>query len=582
MIGHAFRKFFLLIIVYCVIILGIFALQFRHERILNKTAGSLRLTIYENSAPGQDSVLANNFQIAYRGIVFSGDSHHPVTEIAFDGTKTPAVLDSYSIDGNLLDITFKSGSKISFSSSGEGENESVFITAVLADSMSQMLLPCRASSGFALENSEENQIALFTSKDTRYAISSALTDAGEVKIWNAAAPVCYSHYQPKTEITYQVLAASALAQESVFKNTISQFKAGFVQAFAARDKAAASEKEIVAYISEAALQGKSTSTANSLNSVMNSSHKTYLSTSFFGGLESMNKTLVSYNNNLLYKAQQALSKNIFSAFEIDHLLLVLYYKNNIELANKLCELASLDENAAPTVLQTAGILNAYCDAYIYNAVLARKLEPAVEQALKRIIANVKFDENLLSLAGDFENFSQTDICRLGMALVNYGKAAKKDELTKTGYLFVNSSLSAFSAKDSSAYADLYPILAQNDYYPHLELLAQNPVPVTIWTASPNVTLTSPEKNKLVLSMEYPVGESHYMIITGLHAFDKIQMYGLNYRSDKQFELYNSPGYIYDFNTKTLFLKMRHKSEIEKVIFTYSDSAAAAAGATGPN
>ena len=71
-----------------------------------------------------------------------------------------------------------------------------------------------------------------------------------------------------------------------------------------------------------------------------------------------------------------------------------------------------------------------------------------------------------------------------------------------------------------------------------------------------------------------------MIITGLHAFDKIQMYGLNYRSDKQFELYNSPGYIYDFESKTLYLKMRHKSEIEKVIFTYSDSAAVAAGAAG--
>ena len=42
-------------------------LQFRHERILNKNAGSLRLTLYENAAPGQEAVLANNFQVAYKG-----------------------------------------------------------------------------------------------------------------------------------------------------------------------------------------------------------------------------------------------------------------------------------------------------------------------------------------------------------------------------------------------------------------------------------------------------------------------------------------------------------------------------------
>jgi len=167
-----------------------------------------------------------------------------------------------------------------------------------------------------------------------------------------------------------------------------------------------------------------------------------------------------------------------------------------------------------------------------------------------------------------------------MALINYGNVTKKSDYTKTGYLLVNSSLTVSPVMESTVYAELYPVLAQNAYYPHLVLLAQNPNPVTIWTTSPNVTLSSPEKNKLVLSIEFPVGESHYMIITGLHAFDKIQMYGLNYRSDKQFELYNSPGYIYDFESKTLYLKMRHKSEIEKVIFTYSDSAAAAAGALG--
>ena len=365
------------------------------------------------------------------------------------------------------------------------------------------------------------------SKDTRYAFSSLLTEENELAIWNASAPVSYAVYKPKTEITYQLLAASALAQESVFQSNISQFKAGFMQAMNSKDKSSASEKEIVAYISENELQGKFSSIINPLNNSINASHKTYLSVPYFGKLEAMNRTMVSYNNNLLYKAQQALSKNILSAFEIDHMLLLLYHKNRIDLASKLFELASLEENSSPTVLQSAGLLTAYCDSYQYSFPSMRKLEPAIDRLLKRIIENVKFEENILTLAGEYEDYSQADVCRLGMALMNYGKITKKDEYTQTGYLLVNSSLTVSPVQESAVYADLYPILAQNAYYPHLILLAQNPSPVTIWTTSPNVTLVSPEKNKLVLSIEFPVGESHYMIITGLHAFDKIQMYGLN-------------------------------------------------------
>ena len=580
MITHAFRKFFLLTIVYCAVILGIFMLQFRHERILNKNAGSLRLTLYENAAPGQEAVLVNNFQVAYKGIVFSGDNRRSVIEIAADGTRIPAVLENYNIEDNVLDLTFKSGSKVSFTSVSSGENETLLVTALLPDSVSQILLPCRAGSGFSIEKNENLQISTLASKDTRYAFSSLLTEENELAIWNASAPVSYAVYKPKTEITYQLLAASALAQESVFQSNISQFKAGFMQAMNSKDKSSASEKEIVAYISENELQGKFSSIINPLNNSINASHKTYLSVPYFGKLEAMNRTMVSYNNNLLYKAQQTLSKNILSAFEIDHMLLLLYHKNRIDLASKLFELASLEENSSPTVLQSAGLLTAYCDSYQYSFPSMRKLEPAIDRLLKRIIENVKFEENILTLAGEYEDYSQADVCRLGMALMNYGKITKKDEYTQTGYLLVNSSLTVSPVQESAVYADLYPILAQNAYYPHLILLAQNPSPVTIWTTSPNVTLVSPEKNKLVLSIEFPVGESHYMIITGLHAFDKIQMYGLNYRSDKQFELYNSPGYIYDFESKTLYLKMRHKSEIEKVIFTYSDSAAVAAGAAG--
>ena len=42
------------------------------------------------------------------------------------------------------------------------------------------------------------------------------------------------------------------------------------------------------------------------------------------------------------------------------------------------------------------------------------------------------------------------------------------------------------------------------------------------------------------------------------------MYGIPFRSDARFEMYNSSGYAYNAGSKTLYLKMRHKSEYETI------------------
>ena len=42
------------------------------------------------------------------------------------------------------------------------------------------------------------------------------------------------------------------------------------------------------------------------------------------------------------------------------------------------------------------------------------------------------------------------------------------------------------------------------------------------------------------------------------------MYGIPFRSDARFEMYNSSGYAYNAGSKILYLKMRHKSEYETI------------------
>jgi len=56
-----------------------------------------------------------------------------------------------------------------------------------------------------------------------------------------------------------------------------------------------------------------------------------------------------------------------------------------------------------------------------------------------------------------------------------------------------------------------------------------------------------------------------MVIRGIKPFYRIQLYGMDFRTDPRFESYNSSGYRYNEDTETLFLKMRHKVEMEDIV-----------------
>ena len=74
--------------------------------------------------------------------------------------------------------------------------------------------------------------------------------------------------------------------------------------------------------------------------------------------------------------------------------------------------------------------------------------------------------------------------------------------------------------------------------------------------------TTNQNNTIVL--DFPQGDSHYVIINGVAPFKSIEIYGLSFRTDYRFETYNSSGYVYDSKTNTLFLKYRHKAGTEIV------------------
>ena len=91
-----------------------------------------------------------------------------------------------------------------------------------------------------------------------------------------------------------------------------------------------------------------------------------------------------------------------------------------------------------------------------------------------------------------------------------------------------------------------------------------------WTSAKAISTTTDAEGTITIQTSFPAGYTHYMIINNVEPFKSIEIYDMLFRTDPRFESYNSSGYVYDAETKTLFLKYRHKTYTEKVRLFYKE------------
>ena len=115
--------------------------------------------------------------------------------------------------------------------------------------------------------------------------------------------------------------------------------------------------------------------------------------------------------------------------------------------------------------------------------------------------------------------------------------------------------------------DVYPLIAGNQYLPREITLYSYLYPGSwIWTASQVIDIEVSE-DVYTFSLSFPVKASHYLIIQGLKPFSHLELHGIPWQPDARYFQY-SDGWFYEAESQTLFLKLTHKKEIEKVIIRY--------------
>ena len=132
---------------------------------------------------------------------------------------------------------------------------------------------------------------------------------------------------------------------------------------------------------------------------------------------------------------------------------------------------------------------------------------------------------------------------------------------------ITASANSFETSESKISASrFYPFLTDNNFYPRVvslqKELGQN---MRLWTSAQAVGAVQ-RADGFEITLDFAAGETHYLVMRGVGPFEYMEMYGQRWNGDWRFQNYNVGGWFYNRDTQTLFLKIRHRNKIERLVF----------------
>ena len=576
MIKHPIRNFLGLTVLYSVIILGIFLLQFRSEAAISQTFGNLRIQLVETQLDSQQKSLKNNFQTSFLGLNLFVDDQNPITITRTDGSQSPVSLVSWQEDGPTAFTMFlEQDIALQFSVNSDGADEFLSLKANLPENVENLSIPYKPSSGY-LVTEQDDRRAIISSKSQQFEAMAAEISANRLTLTGKEQVATYSTFDPLLTFEFSMVGSLPLSAETTYLETIKKLKSDFIQLASQSISDSSTEHMIVAYIAAMAENHQyREALAKIPNSIKTSSRRTYLSAPYFNTLSAMNSSLVRHMENrhgMIDYAIQQRSLDIYTIQDLAELLCTM--EGNDSTTNLLSIPASLEE-FAPTTAQAAGIINTYTRLFTRNKAMAEQLEVVLDDCLNTIASSCMVEDNIIRLEENKAALPLLDSVSVGMSLISYGQLTGNQDYKATGYLIINSYITNEVSSNIHIMTELYPIIAPNNpYYPHIQIIANaatsgNNKPIWAWTVARDTSFSKDAAGNVTLTFDFPSAETHHAIINGIRPFVRIDIYDIAFRTDPRFESYSSSGYAYDAETQTMFLKSLHKSQEEDIRLYYS-------------
>jgi hypothetical protein len=569
---HPVRKFLGLMVLYAVLIFGIFILQFKTESVISRNIGALRISLAQTEKEDNKTELRNQLQVSFRGIAFTANDTSPaiVSASGRTGSEKNLVLSSWSQPTDLSALfTFTDGSTILFAVSDKSSDAQLSISVQPSTGYDTLTLAYKPAGGYSVKEQLANRI-LIASKSNNFALNAPHIGTDRIKFNANQLVATYTSYDPTRHFAFESIISLPLADEKTYEATVKQVRDNiitrFTQAVAAGDTL--SEQDVIAYVAEMASTGRYDEALDAVpDSFKKGNKRTYLSSPYFDNLSNMNKSLVMQTNKYDSMVSSSIDAQNLDIFTVDGIAdYVLREKRTARIRTLLSMPAAMDK-FEPTVTQAAGIIALYTRLAEHNMPLAALFDRVLEQCTETIATACTVENQNITLTSGDTPLSVEQTVQTGAALIAYGSVKGLMEYSAAGYLMVNSAISSTSSLELHTLSAVYPMLASdNTFYPHTIILGYyGAEPVWAWTCANNITYVKEASGTIDVTIDFPLNETHYVIFNGVPTFHaNIEIQQMKFRTDPRFETYNSSGYVYQTETETLFIKSRHKSQKELI------------------
>ncbi|MGP1587134.1 MAG: hypothetical protein ACTTHG_02185 [Treponemataceae bacterium] len=567
MARHSIQKLFGLILLYAFIIVGIFALQFRNQSIFTKNYYQLRLTLSQNKHENQDLIqYEDTFFVVYKGMTIYSDKNNKPYLLSNSGEKTFLTFESYTENSNK-EFTLYFSDKVSVLCHLSGKNnDNLYITANIPSS-SSLYMPYKISKSYTITDSSAKMMIL-KSNNKFASIQAPEIQEKQMLFSSAKNTISYESFEPVAKFAFESIANHPLASSELLNENINTISLICETEFdPAQDF---NEQAANAYMAEMTAKSRYIDAMEKIpESYKKDSRRTFITAPYFNNLVQMNSSMEMQIGNLEYKANYSIEKQNLSIFETDNLADFLMTQN-ASFVSKVCSIPSAITEFLPTVLQASGIIQVYTNLTLQNNKNANLLAAFIPKCIETVEKSIVLENDKLFITQNKEKPGAITQVSIGNIMYRYGKISGNENLKSAGIMLVNSNIPQKKHLTLNTAAELYSILKKdNAFLPHFKLIKySDSKPVWAWTSAQSVKYDKDEYGTILISTKFPAGAVHYMILKNIEPFSKIEIYGIKFRTDPRFESYNSSGYVYLAETKTLLLKYRHKSEIEDIRLFY--------------
>ena len=554
---------------YCVVFCFFAILQFSGKGSFNLSAGSMSIRgryLAETPVRSEEGILnaqlAGPVKIFYEGLEINlkEDRGRGLTMTSADGVIT-VNPESVILTENTARFFLPGGTSLTFNSLNSARGIELQINAELSENISELTIPITPRRSSLVRDNDQIGISY---SGSRYFLTSSGKEFEEGKIIFSKdnSFISYRH-RGKQRIFDPV--DYILTDAGNYENILRNYYTSALSYWSQNASFLQNENDIIALLSGSIQRSNYSTLLYSVSPrILDSSEHSYRSSVYVGGMNNAFRTFSAAENERLNLIMRAAREKSLAFLKEEHVLNYLFSSNNNALAYEVIEVINNAEPHTLTIEQCAGLLEVSSDYRRWRPF--NTIEHLTEQMLQVISdhLNRSSENDTVSVFVSIPDGNNTEYSlRLGKALSEWAMLTQHHEWELIGKSLV---LSAVSNSNSGK---LYNLLNLTNYNPKAFWISDNGL--WAWTIAAGIRAAYINSN-LNLTFTFMPNTTHYIILRGIQPFLRIQIHGMDWRSDSQFERYESSGWLYYASEQTLILKLRHRSTTENVRLIYREEA----------